>query len=189
MEKIKYDNVLIVNLQTTSWENNKIPKGQEREIIEIGCNLLNVKSLKTHSPLQLFVRPKISSISEYCTNKCGIDQELLDEEAVDLEDACGTIIKKYKSKNLVWATYGDFDKNLFQFQCDKYNIEYPFNSLHINIKILLPIVCGFDEEVGLKRCIKLSRINQEGVLNAAIDNSHNISLIFAEIIRGGISFI
>lgn len=189
MEKTKYENILVVNLQTTKWENNKVPEGQEREIIEIGAHLLNVSSLRIHSPLQLFVRPKTSVISEYCTDHCGIDSELIEEEGVDFEDACSTIERKYKSKNLVWATYGDFDKILFEKQCEKNNIRYPFNTRHLNVKILIPIICNLKEEVGLKRGVKISNIEQYGVLNSALDNSNNIAQILSELLRGGVSFM
>lgn len=181
---VNYDNIVVLNTESTCWEDGTKPKHEEQEIIEIGVCLLNVKTLQVHSDKRLIIKPEKSTISEYCFDLTGLSNDIV-SKGISLGDACEILKNIYKTKNRVWASYGEYDKKMFNYYCKENKIEYPFNNRFINVKSMFPIVFGIGKELSLSSAMKTSDIFEEELGHCAGENVINVANILCEIIRGG----
>ncbi len=120
------DNILIIDLEATCW-NDRPPRGQESEIIEIGVCIMNAKTGKISQNEGILVKPQFSKVSPFCTELTSITQQMLDNEGVLLEDALDILRAEYDSEDLTWASYGNYDLNMLQNQARRFNLDYPLS--------------------------------------------------------------
>ena len=64
---LQRDKVIIVDVESTCWENQKNPEGQRSEIIEIGICTLDLKTRTIDNKRGIFCKPIASTVSEFCT--------------------------------------------------------------------------------------------------------------------------
>jgi inhibitor of KinA sporulation pathway (predicted exonuclease) len=176
----KTDVILIVDIEATCWEGIS-PKDQESEIIEIGLCTMEVKTRKILENISIMVRPENSSISEFCTKLTSITQQDVDN-GISFKEACELLKEQYQSKKRPWASYGAYDMNQFQKQCKSKGIEYPFSSVHINVKTLFSIKMKMDYEIGMAEALKMLNIPLEGTHHRGVDDAKNITKIFQKIL-------
>jgi inhibitor of KinA sporulation pathway (predicted exonuclease) len=196
-KKIKFDNIVVVDLEMScdgcvscmknvcncSGEIKNYTENVEREIIEIGLCLLNVKSLRRHSRRSIIVKPTTAKITEYCTKLTGITQKEVDE-GNSLEDACFVLKKEYSTKKRVWASWGNWDRQQMDLECDLLDIENPMNPRHINIKAQLPILLNLDKELSLSDAVEFLKLEFEGAPHRGSWDAWMEAQILAMIIRG-----
>lgn len=187
-KRIHFDHIAVVDIECTCYEDNNFPFGEQQEIIEIGICLLGIKSLQTTQKAQYLIRPTKSTVSEFCSDLTGLTQAKLDNEGISFEAACKKIQERFNLKKRVWASYGDFDRKMFQKQCESFNVDYPFNYRHINVKTYLPIVFGLGKEMGMDKALKVAGLKLEGVHHCGADDAWNTSRLLAELIRGGAAY-
>lgn len=72
--------ILIVDLEATCWENDRIPTGQKVDIIEIGICELNITTQAISKKQGIYVIPERSKISKFCTDLTGITPQLIKEK-------------------------------------------------------------------------------------------------------------
>ncbi len=173
--KLSYDNIVVINTQTTCWEDQQ-PIDEESEIILISVCLLSVNTLRTHSPSCFVIKPTKSSISDFCYEITGLTQAAVNN-GIHLHKALEAISSKFNIKNRVAACYGLFPEEL----------KNHFNNRQINIQSMLPIVFNLKEELDLVEAAEVSGIEYEGELYDVKNNAINASRVLAEIIRGGIA--
>jgi inhibitor of KinA sporulation pathway (predicted exonuclease) len=184
---IFYDNIVVINTESTCWEDGKKPENEEQEIIEIGVCLLSVVTLQPHSVKQIIIKPERSKISEHCFELTGLSQEDVDC-GISLSAACDVLRNTFKTKNRVWASYGEYDKKMFNSYCKQNAIEYPFNNRFINVKSMLPIVMGTMKEVNLANALEIIDSDEEYGQHCAVINVGNVARVLAETIRGGSAY-
>jgi len=187
-KKIHFDSIVVVDIEATCWEKGKQPKDERSEIIEIGLCSLNIKTLESSEKTQLFIKPIQSNVSEFCTDLTGLTQAKLDKEGIAFVEACKIMQEKFNTKKRVWASYGDYDKTMFQNQCKDFGVDYPFNRRHINVKTYLPIVFGLTKELGMDKGLNVVGLPLIGVHHCGADDAWNISRILSELIRGGAAY-
>ncbi len=191
---MKTEKILIVDVESTCWltdRDKKIdetPPNEKSEIIEIGAVLLRTGPLKdiTRFPLfedygTIYVKPEHSTISEFCSNLNGVTQDILDKYGISFMDACKLLQNRFNSKQLVWASYGDYDKRMFEQQCKEHGIEYPFGPRHINIKVVLATLLGLKKEVGLAHALQIMGLKLEGRHHSGISDSINTARIYQKL--------
>lgn len=148
------DNILIIDLEATCWEDRP-PRGQESEIIEIGVCIMDAK-----------------------TGKISQNEGMLDDEGVLLEDALDILRVEYDSEDLTWASYGNYDLNMLQNQAKRFNVDYPLSDEHINVKTLFgelhPTV---RKSVGMARALSELNFKLEGTHHRGVDDAKNIAKI------------
>lgn len=174
------DKILVIDLEATCWEGYP-PKGQRQEIIEIGTTLLDLKTLNREEKASWFVRPQFSDISPFCTKLTTITQKDVDS-GISLRESCDLLENKFNSKNRTWASFGDFDRSLFDRECSYKRIRYPLGT-HLNIKNLFAIVNGFDREIGMEQSLHSLQQSLEGTHHRAGDDAWNIAFILADILK------
>ena len=177
------DKILIVDLEATCWENDRIPTGQKVDIIEIGiCELdrtTNVISRKQ----SIYVIPERSKISKFCTDLTGITPQLIKEKGVHFEEACEKIRDEYDSTLLTWAGFGNFDKEQIMEQCDYLGIENPFSENYLNVMHQFKNYNGLHKMMGLKRALRAMNMSFEGNHHSGADDAYNAARILREILE------
>jgi len=188
MPKRRLDQVLVVDVEATCWDG-PAPEGQESEIIEIGLCLLDVATATRLERRNILVRPERSSVSAFCTQLTTLTQEQV-EQGTSFAEACSLLQQEYASTERVWASYGEYDRQQFERQCQARQIAYPFGR-HLNVKLLLGLVFALPREVGMAEALRLLRVPLEGTHHRGGDDAWNIAGILAELLkrsRGSVSF-
>lgn len=178
----KIDQIIVVDLEATCWEDNP-PPGEEQEIIEIGVCALDIASLERIKKRSFLIRPERSKVSDFCTQLTTITQAQLDEEGMPFADAVQRLRDEYTPQERTWASFGDFDRILFQRQCEARGVAYPFGRTHLNIKNLLGISHNLPFEISLERALEKFSIPMEGTLHRGGDDAWGIAAVLAAIFR------
>jgi len=174
--------ILMVDLEATCWENDRIPTGQKVDIIEIGICELNRTTKAISRKQSIYIIPERSKISKFCTDLTGITPQLIKEKGIDFEDACEKIKEEYHSHSLSWAGFGSFDKEQMMQQCDALGIENPFSQHYINVMNLFSNYNGLHKMMGLKRALRAMNMNFEGHHHNGADDAYNAARILREIL-------
>lgn len=177
---IKLDQIIVIDIEATCWQKNP-PPGQESEIIEIGICLVDVALAEPVEKESILVKPERSLVSDFCTKLTTLTQAEVDQGIVFYE-ACSILQKKYESLQRVWASWGEYDKNMFEKQCQSRGVKYPFAVRHINVKNLLAIVYALPREVGMPNALELLDIPLEGTHHRGCDDAWNIGKILAKLL-------
>ncbi len=175
--------ILIIDLEATCWENDRIPAGQKTDIIEIGICELNRTTQRISKKQSIYVIPERSKINKFCTNLTGITPQLIEEKGIYFEEACEKIKDEYGSNQLTWAGFGNFDKEQIMEQCDYLGIENPFSENYINVMHQFKQYNGLFKMMGLKRALKFLNMDFEGNHHSGADDAYNAAKILREILR------
>jgi inhibitor of KinA sporulation pathway (predicted exonuclease) len=176
----KLDQILVIDLEATCWPGDP-PEGQESDIIEIGLCILDVASGQRLNKASIVVRPERSTVSEYCTLLTTLTQEEVDA-GISLREACSLLRAQYGSKERLWASFGDYDRWMFERECQTHHVEYPFGKGHINVKSLFAVVQNLERELPLDRAMKRLGFPLEGHHHRGEDDAWNIARILGHLL-------
>ena len=176
----RLDRILVIDLEATCWRG-KPPPGQRHEIIEIGLCVLDIATAQRLEKRSILVRPKHSTISSYCTSLTTLTQEEVNA-GISLDEACHVLEKGYRSRERLWASYGDYDRRQFERNCQLRRIRYPFGPGHINVKSLFAIVHRLSREIPLDRAMQALGFPLEGTHHRGEDDAWNIARILADLL-------
>lgn len=181
----KLDKAIVVDVESTCWDQKTPDRLQESEIIEIGVCVVNLSTLSVEDSEGIFVLPQRSSISEFCTNMTTITQEMLNENGTAFSAACSLLRDKYNTNNRLWMSWGDYDRRQFERQCEKsyYDARYPFGPTHLNVKNFFAIELGLSREVGMDEALKLLGMKLTGTHHRGMDDAQNIAKIACELLK------
>jgi inhibitor of KinA sporulation pathway (predicted exonuclease) len=175
----KLDAIIVVDVESTCWKS-KAPPGEESEIIEIGICLLDIATATPVEKESILVKPERSRVSDFCTELTTLTQEQVDK-GISFAEACEVLKSKYESGQRVWASYGDYDRNMFEKQTLSRGIKYPFSPKHINVKTLLAVALNWQREVGMARALQTLEIPLEGTHHRGGDDAWNIAKILGSL--------
>jgi inhibitor of KinA sporulation pathway (predicted exonuclease) len=176
---IKRDKVVIVDIEATCWEGDP-PAGQQREIIEVGVCLLDVRSNKLSDPLSILVRPTRSTVSDFCTELTSLTQQQVDE-GVAFDTACRLLEMNYNSRNRLWTSWGNYDFYKFRKQCKERGVRYPFSKKHMNLKRLF--ADHYKTHVSLSKALELTGLDLEGTWHRGVDDAWNSGRLLQLMLR------
>lgn len=172
----------IIDLECTCWDK-KDPDKQSHEIIEIGAVLLN-ENYNYISEFNYFVRPIYNSVlDQYCTDLTSIKQSDIDSALklpaiiTFMTDWLGT------TEDVIFCSWGYFDKKQLLKECTDHMIDYPFNDDHINIKARFSEIMKRTRKMGLKKALRILDLQFEGVQHRGIDDAKMIAKIFKAIME------
>ncbi len=177
----KLDQLIIIDLESTCWEGNP-PEGQVSEIIEIGICTLDMKTQEVGTPEGIFVLPVKSEISSFCTQLTSISPEMIAQEGIDLAEACQILKKKYKSKERVWVSWGDYDRRQFEKNCGFRNIAYPFGATHLNAKTWFALRHQLSHELGMAEALQHANLPLKGTHHRGVDDAYNIAMLLKSVL-------
>jgi inhibitor of KinA sporulation pathway (predicted exonuclease) len=179
----KLDKILIVDVESTCWkEEIQRPAGETSEIIEIGITEVDLDTLRIGVAESILVRPVRSKVSAFCTELTTLTQEVVDQ-GLTFQVACNLLRTKYKAHERTWASWGDYDRNMFVTQCNDMNLPYPFGPRHINLKNSFSIFENLDRELGMPKALKEIGVKLTGTHHRGHDDSANIAKIFAHMAK------
>jgi len=183
----KLDEIIVVDIESTCWDQKTPDRLQESEIIEIGVCVINVAELTITSNEGILVLPQNSTISQFCTNMTTITQEMLNESGIAFSEACLILRNKYNTNNRLWASWGDYDRRQFERQCRQpcCNAKYPFGPTHLNVKNLFAIQMRLTREVGMEEALKLLKMELDGTHHRGVDDAQNIARIACKLLKSG----
>ena len=181
------DKLVIVDIEATCWDNENgspdrtmLPRRDESEIIEVGVCTLDLKTLEIGDIDGIIVKPANSTVSDFCTKLTTLTQADVDK-GISFDAACQILRKKYNSKNRTWASYGQYDANIFKRECDSKKVNYPFGNFHINIKAVVETIYG--ETLGMSEALDAMMIVLEGTHHRGVDDAKNIARIYAQFLK------
>jgi inhibitor of KinA sporulation pathway (predicted exonuclease) len=177
----KLDLIIVIDVEATCWEGEP-PEGQENEIIEIGICPLDAATGERQEKRGIIVKPEKSTVSDYCTTLTTLTQSDV-EKGISFEQACAILKKDYRTKQRVWASYGDYDRRQFEKQCLARNIDYPFGPTHMNIKNLFALAHRLPGEVGMAGALRIMGMPLEGIHHRGEDDAWNIAGILSELLQ------
>lgn len=169
--------ILVVDIEATTWDDSS-KQERESEIIEVGASVLHLDTGQIEKKSDLFVKPIINPIlSPFCTELTSITQEMVDTQGVSFIAALDIMREEFKSKKMIWASWGDYDRLMFRRQCLQYGYPYPFSEQHINVKTLFSLMYRIEHTVGMKEALKRVGLSLDGTHHRGVDDSYNIAKI------------
>ena len=178
------DKILVVDVESTCWEGGYPQKGQMSEIIEVGLCSLDIVQLRREDKCAIMVKPMKSHINEFCTELTSITPDMV-EYAKPLSNACAILEKEYDSRQRMWASWGDYDRNQFQRNCNEYGIRYPFGPTHLNVRTLFSITLGMNHKLELDQAFRHLGWKLDGPLHRGVDDAWNTAKILAWLLNHG----
>jgi inhibitor of KinA sporulation pathway (predicted exonuclease) len=175
------DKILVVDIESTCWEGDPRP-GQSSEIIEVGVCLLEVRTWARSEKESLLVKPTTSTVSAFCTRLTTLTREQV-ETGVPFLDACNWLKKKFLGHRRCWASWGDYDRRMFESQCQERGVPYPFGPTHLNVKNLFALKQGLPRELGMPQALEHLGLPLEGTHHRGHDDAWNIAAILGELLR------
>ena len=177
----RLDRVLVIDVESTCWDR-KPPRGQISEIIEIGLCTVDLATLERRDKRCIMVKPQRSRISEFCNELTGITDDMV-ENAGDLKEAVAILRDEFRSRERLFASWGDYDRGQFQRNCEHYGLEYPFGPTHLNIKNLFSIAYGISRELGIDAALQRVGLQLEGRHHRGVDDAWNIAKLLCLILK------
>lgn len=165
--------ILVLDLEATCWQG-PIPSGQQQEVIEIGVCLLDSDSGERSKRRGILVRPERSRVSPFCTELTTLTQEQVDT-GVSFADACDLLRSEYDSGTIVWASWGDWDRNMLRRQCASFGVAYPLSERHINAKKLFARVYRLARPTGMAGALAAAGRELVGTHHRGEDDAWNIA--------------
>lgn len=173
------NNIIVVDIEATCWDTKPEQASNISEIIEMGVCLLDRKTLLPGKKEGIIIKPTQSKVSPFCTQLTTLTQEVVDK-GISFKAGCETLQTSFESKDGIWASYGDYDKVMFQKQCVRENVSYPFLSHHINVKDLVLLATG--SSMGMAKALKAFKLDLVGTHHRGVDDAYNIARILAILI-------
>ena len=177
----KLDKIVVVDIEATCWDGEE-KKIKKNEIIEVGVCDLNIKTLNIELLESFFVKPVLHEISGFCTSLTGITTSDIDAYGLTLPIVANLLKTNHKTRDRIWASYGDWDRRHFERECFEKGVSNPFTSSHINVKTLFALTYELDKEVSMKKALIIAGIPLEGTHHRGIDDAYNIAKILKHLI-------
>ena len=177
---IQKDKIVVVDVEATCWRGEP-PPGQINEIIEIGICLLDMATLQPEMKRSILVRPERSRVSLFCTKLTTLTQDMVDG-GIYFGDACDIIKAEFATETRLWASWGNYDRRIFQSQSLLFDVPYPYSPLHMNLKDVFANVANAGKKVGLMRAVKLCELSAEGTHHRGVDDAWNAAKVLGHML-------
>lgn len=153
--------ILVIDVEATCWRDEEKHK-YTSDIIQIGLSIIDTETLTIDKKPSIYVIPTQSEISQFCYDLTGINKRIIDEKGITFAEACKFLMEEYKSKNFVWSAVGEYDRQIFETQCERENVPYPFSQKYFNMKTHIALLNGWKKERGLKGMLEKFGLEMEG---------------------------
>jgi len=166
---------LLIDFEATCADDGAVPRPQ-MEIIEIGAVMVDAASLAVVGEFQSFVRPvRHPRLTAFCTRLTSIAQADVDAAPGFAEAAAALKAWRGGYADLVWGSWGDYDRNQLRQDCDFHRVSDPVGAPHHNIKRLFAQREGSGRKFGLDGGVKRVRLDFAGTHHRGIDDARNIA--------------
>lgn len=178
MSHINHRDLLIVDVESTCWEG-AAPGFEESEIIEVGWTILPASPEPDGEYSgNLLIKPERSQVSAFCTALTGHTTEGL-KDGLSFERACMKMRSELHFPKFLWASWGDYDLNMFRRQCNERSAAYPFGPRHLNLKVMFSWLYGLGDGLSVGDALGFLGLEFEGRQHSGADDARNIARIAA----------
>lgn len=166
---------IIVDFEATCCDTGSIAR-EEMEIIEIGAVALAGNGPEILAEFQSFIKPvRTPMLTTFCKKLTSISQEQV-SSAREFEEVITEFRKwTFSFKNPIFCSWGNYDKNQLKQDCNFYNVKYPFNEKHINIKQKFATNLGLRKGIGLGKALQKVNLQFQGISHRGIDDARNMA--------------
>lgn len=175
----------IIDLEATCVEERD--PAYPNEIIEIGLVIWN-RQTSSFLKKQIYVKPRLSSITPFCTQLTGISDATL-SNATPFPQAIQTLNSALSQFPTIthWLSYGAYDKNQFQRQAQRDNTALGnfANIPHVNVKEQAWLALGNNPNrrpPGLSGALSSVGLSFIGSPHSGIDDAYNIARFTKEVL-------
>jgi inhibitor of KinA sporulation pathway (predicted exonuclease) len=170
----------VIDIEATCWDNPEERKDQPNEALEIGITEVDLFDLKINRSRSMYIIPQNSTISEFCTKLTGITPGQIAGAGVSFIRAVHTLKQTFRIHNRHWISWGDYDKDQLQRDCDRNNLVYKkiFFKRHINFKTVFAMLYGLPKELGVEAALTHIGLKFIGQLHSGKDDSYNIARLY-----------
>lgn len=177
-----FDEMLVVDLECACWRGAP-PPGMTNEIIEIGIAAVSLTELRITRSESLVIKPKKAEISKFCTKLTGITPEEA-ANGIKFGRACEILREEYLSRRRTWASWGTFDRDKMGEETARRRIEpAPFGENHWNLKNLVTVLFGWEQEPGLLRALEQLNLPHDGRAHRGVDDAIAAAQVLIEILK------
>lgn len=180
-----YEHLVIVDLEATCTNSDEFPR-HEREIIEIGAAMVERESLHLVGAFTKFVKPVIHPVlTDFCTELTSIEQVMVDiaDDFPTVLESFNEWMQKYKDRgDVLFCSWGAYDKNQMRRDCEFHGVPYPFGDKHLNIKTKFSYAQGRRKQYGLAKAMRIAQIPQTGTHHRGIDDALNMAKLMPYIV-------
>lgn len=169
--------IVVVDIESTCWNT---PTTKKNEVIELGVWTININGKTLGNGEGIIILPTTTEISPFCTELTTLTTEYVAEKGISFREGITHLSTKYKTKNSIWASWGDYDRKQIENQCRDERVGYPFGNMHINVKALFASQFGFS--CGMDRALKHVNLPLEGTHHRGVDDAKNIAKILVQLL-------
>ena len=165
---------LVIDFEATCCDRGSVPR-HGMEIIEFGIVMTDA-AFRVVDEFQSFVKPvRHPVLTPFCTELTSIRQQ--DVDSALTFPACVDAFKTwlYRYRNFVFCSWGDYDRNQLQQDCDFHRIPNPISAPHRNVKRLFSERQGLGKKYGLAEAVARSGLSFTGTHHRGIDDARNIA--------------
>ncbi|MFZ9596038.1 MAG: exonuclease domain-containing protein [Bdellovibrionia bacterium] len=182
-ETQKYTQLInVIDLESTCWTKEEAA-GKISEIIEIGITVVDRESLQILSTESLLIRPEVSEISDFCTQLTSLTPSYVAEQGMTFSQALEILEKRYDFRSRLFASYGDYDRKMFERQFARLGIPTILGSEHLNIKRAFAQTEGLKKEVSMPGALHRLGLGLIGTHHRGGDDSRNIAQILIHLLK------
>ena len=131
----------------------------------------------------ILIKPAESPVSEFCTKLTTLTQKDVDK-GISFKEACRLLDDSYNTKDFLWASWGDYDRCMFEKQAARMGTDYPFGPTHLNLKSLFALAHGLPREVSVRKALEVLGLAFEGTSHRGVDDARNIARIYSRLVSG-----
>lgn len=179
---LDYKKVLVIDLEATCWETKADSDQNTSEIIEIGVCLLDTSDSTITKKRSIYVKPEVSTVSDFCEKLTGIKQSLLDAEGVSIVEAFDILKKEYKSKNYVMSCFGNYDFNKINKTALAKNINSPLSGIFINASALASLKSHDKKKMSMAKAMNEFGLEFEGRQHSGADDAYNTAVLLRHLL-------
>jgi inhibitor of KinA sporulation pathway (predicted exonuclease) len=177
----RLDEIVIIDVEATCW-GGPPPPGETQDIIEIGICLLDATTLARHDRESILVRPTRSTVSPYCTTLTTLTPDQV-AGGLPFPEACASLAARHATRERAWASWGDFDRTMFERQCAREATPYPFGLTHLNVKHLFALAHALPAEPTMMEALHLAALPHEGTHHRGDADAWNIAALLSHLLH------
>jgi inhibitor of KinA sporulation pathway (predicted exonuclease) len=179
MSKLRRDRALYLDLEMTCWEGVS-PDGMFPEIIQLGIVEVDTEELTVTRKAAYYVRPDISSVSEYCTKLTGITQRHVDRQGRPFYEVYAAITKKFGVTTKACFTWGDDERAVKEAMA----IDGLLPRFHfINLSVLFALEMGIEKALSLEAALAVMGTPFVGRAHDALVDAENTAELHMAMMR------
>ena len=155
------------------------------EIIEIGALMQDTKTFEVHGEFQSFIKPvRHRALTDFCKQLTTISQAQVDSAPQFLAAMKSVTDWLADFEDYVFCSWGNYDRNQINQDCEFHNTTSPFGEEHINIKKEVAETLGVKKQMGISGALKRLHMDFVGTPHRGIDDVRNIARIVQKVWAG-----